>query len=304
VGRSRIAGPAVVGAVLLGVLTGCSGSAATGTSSAPASAVPRTSSAPTSAAPSASVSGGIPTPAHVVIVVEENKATDQVRTQPYLSSLAARGATFTRFRAERHPSEPNYLALWSGSTHGLTSDACPVDLGSAPSLGSQLLGAGRSVAMYAEGLPQAGYTGCSAGSYARKHNPLADFSATSGAAHNKPFTAFPSDYAKLPTVAMVIPDLDNDMHNGSIQAGDAWLEAHLGGYANWAETHNSVLVVTFDEDNGTTENRIATVVTGQHVRPGSYDEPVNHYSLLHTLERGFELPQLGHPAAPITDIWR
>jgi hypothetical protein len=261
---------------------------------------------PPEARPSGSTAApaAVPAFAHVVIVVEENKASDQVDTAPFLARLAARGAAFTAFQGETHPSEPNYLALWSGSTHGVRSDACPVDLGGAPSLGSQLIDAHRQVAVYAEGLPAAGYLGCSSGYYARKHNPPADFAATADARHDLPFSAFPTDYDRLPAVSLVVPDLDDDMHDGSVADGDRWLSGHLSGYAGWAATHDSLLVVTFDEDDGTPANRIYTTFSGAHVRPGRYDLPVNHVSLLHTVEASFGLPLLGADAPPITGVWR
>ena len=69
---------------------------------------------------------------------------------------------------------------------------------------------------------------------------------------NLRFAAFPSDYATLPTVAFVIPNLNHAMHNSkpaqSIPAG-AWLRVNPDGYYQWAKTHNSLLIVTFDEND-------------------------------------------------------
>lgn len=237
-------------------------------------------------------------PAHVVIVVEENHSYKQTASQPYLSSLEKSGATFTNSHGIAHPSEPNYIALWSGSTHGVTNDRCPVNLGNQPSLGSQI-----NTAAYSEGLPKAGSTVCNSGAYARKHNPAADFTATSNAAHNKPFTAFPKDFNQLPAVSLVVPNLNDDMHNGSVKTGDTWLKNHLSAYATWAKTHNSVLIVTFDEDNGTKANTILTVFTGQHIKPGRYPQRITHYNVLTTIEQLFGLPHL-NSAAPITGIWK
>ena len=74
----------------------------------------------------------LPAPAHIVIVVEENKPDSAImgsKSAPYLNALANAGANMTQSFAETHPSEPNYLALFSGNTFGLTSDACPVNAG-------------------------------------------------------------------------------------------------------------------------------------------------------------------------------
>jgi hypothetical protein len=97
----------------------------------------------------------------------------------------------------------------------------------------------------------------------------------------------------------------HDMHNCSVATGDAWLKKHLDGYARWAVKHNSLLVVTFDENAGGTVNQIATVVVGQQVRPGLYAERMNHYTLLRTIEDAYGLAPLGHAAraTPLRTIW-
>jgi len=254
------------------------------------------------AAPTAAV----PRPDHVVVVVEENKAATQIvgdPAAPYITSLAASGANFTSSYAVTHPSQPNYVALFSGSTQGLTDDSCPHSYAT-PSLGDQLLAAGRTFTGYSEGLPSAGYTGCFSGSYARKHNPWSDFPAIPASA-NQPFSAFPTDYSTLPDVSFVIPNLQNDMHDGTVAQGDSWLQQNLDGYVQWAKTHNSLLVLTFDEDDNSAANHIATVFAGQSVVPGQYGETINHYNVLRTIEDAFGLMPLGASAtaAPITDVW-
>ncbi len=259
--------------------------------------------------PIASAAPSLPTPAHIVIVVEENKPDNAVigsKFAPYINALAENGASMTQSFAETHPSEPNYLALFSGNTFGLTSDACPVDAGAAPNLASELLAAGYTFAGFAEDLPAVGSTACSAGKYARKHVPWANFTNVP-AANSLPFSAFNtrSDFASLPTVSFVIPNLDNDMHDGTIAQADTWLYSNISRYASWAASNNSLLIVTFDEDDGGAENRIPTVIYGAHVKPGGYSEPISHYNVLSTIEEMYGLPKTGLAAnAPaITDIW-
>jgi hypothetical protein len=243
-------------------------------------------------------------PQHIVIVVLENHSYRQVVAEPYLASLERGSAVLTNARAVAHPSEPNYLALWSGSTQGLTDDSCPHRF-AADSLGAQLLRAGKSVAGYFESMPTAGFSGCTAGAYARKHNPLADFAATADANHSLPFTAFPShDFAALPRVALVVPDLNDDMHDGSVATGDAWLRRHIDPYARWARTHDSLLVVTWDENDNAPGNHILTLLAGQHVRPGRSGQPATHITLLHTVEGLLGLPALGPAAPALTGIWQ
>src|SRR5450432_2493938 len=173
-----------------------------------------------------------PRPDHFVIVMEENHAYSQVigsSSAPYINALAQQGALFTNSYGVTHPSQPNYLALFSGSTQGLTDDSCPQTF-AGPDLGGQLLVAGLSFTGYSEDLPSTGSTVCTAPAwnfwappYARKHAPWTDFTDVP-ASSNQPFTSFPSDYSTLPTVSFVIPNLQDDMHSGSIQQADSWLQ--------------------------------------------------------------------------------
>ena len=144
------------------------------------------------------------------------------------------------------------------------------------------------------------------GAYARKHNPWVDFSNVPSEA-NQPFTAFPSDYARLPTVSFVIPDLNHDMHDGTIAQADQWLRDRLGGYAAWAPAHRSLLLVTADEDDSSADNQIPTIIAGAFVRAGRYDERIDHYRLLSTLAHAHAYdvaaPGAAKAAKPITDIW-
>jgi hypothetical protein len=248
----------------------------------------------------------LPRPDHVVIVIEENHGFDQIigaAAAPYINRLARQGALFTDAHGITHPSEPNYLALFSGSTQGVHDDSCPHSF-SAPNLGRALLDAGLTFTGYSENLPTAGSTVCGANGYVRKHNPWVNFTNVPATA-NLPFDRFPTDYRSLPTVAVVVPTEDNDMHSGSIQRGDAWLQQHLDGYVQWAQTHNSLFILTWDEDDFTTPNQIPTLFVGPMVRAGRYAEPINHYHVLRTLEDLYSLPYAGNSAtvAPIVDVW-
>jgi acid phosphatase len=122
-----------------------------------------------------------------------------------------------------------------------------------------------------------------------------------------PFTAFNAraDYQSLPTVSFVIPNLDNDMHDGTIAQADTWLATNLARYANWAVANNSLLIVTWDEDDNGPSNQIPTMIYGAHVRPGAYGEPISHYNVLSTVEEMYGLAKTGLAAnAPaIADIW-
>jgi len=274
-----------------------------------ASAQAVVSPAPTpDAGRAATAVAAVPRPDHVVVVIFENHQQPQVigsPSAPYVNSLAQGGANFTQSFAVTHPSQPNYIALFSGGLQGVSNDSCPHPLG-VTNLGRQLLDAGLTFAGYSEGLPSAGFTGCTSGRYARKHAPWVNFTDLPAAATNLPFTAFPTDFARLPTVSFVIPDLCNDMHDCPVSTGDTWLRTNLKGYADWATTHDSLLVVDFDEDDFTSTNRIPTVFYGQPVRAGAYAEHITHYSVLRTVEDMYGLAHLGSAgsATTISDCWR
>jgi hypothetical protein len=248
----------------------------------------------------------VPHFAHIVVVVEENRAYSQVignANAPYINGLARSGVLLTRSYAIRHPSEPNYLALFSGSTQGLTNDSCPHTYRTG-NLGAQLRAHGQSVAGYSESLPYAGYAGCRAGAYVRRHAPWTNFT-NLPAGVGKPMSAFPSDYSRLPRVSFVIPNLNHDMHDGTVGQADRWLQAHLGGFVTWARTHNSLLILTWDEDDTSADNHIPGLFAGAHVQRGHYDGRVDHYTMLRTIEAACGLPALGAAAnrSPITTTW-
>jgi hypothetical protein len=255
------------------------------------------------------VAATIPRPEHVLLVVEENKPYSEIignPAAPYINKLAMRGALFTRSYGVAHPSQPNYLALFSGSTQGVGDDACGYHF-FGPNLASALISAGLSFVTYAEDLPSPGYPGCRYDAYARKHNPATNWLGGSlPASVVQPLSEFPVDFARLPTIALVIPNLRHDMHSGTIAAADRWLQAHIGAYEVWARAHRSLLILTWDEDNGFHDNHIATLMVGEPVAPGRYRRKINHYTILRTLEAMYGLPLLGKTAhePPITEIWR
>jgi hypothetical protein len=246
--------------------------------------------------------------------------------------LAVEGTNLTRMFGEEHPSEGNYFWLFSGNNQNVGfHDQVPSRKFSASSLGEQLIKKGLYFKGYSESLPAIGSEAdvtppncrypCI---YGRKHVPWISFAAipngtTVDASSNLGFTDFPSDYTKLPTVAFVIPNMENDMHNGapkdSVPAGDRWLRQYLDGYYQWAKTHNSLLILTFDENDdksgyrGLTDpsinpdhdqsrqdlqNRIATIFAGEHVK-ANYTEPngMTHVNILRTIEAMYRLPKSG-----------
>jgi acid phosphatase len=255
-------------------------------------------------------------PDHIVIAILENHSYSQIMGSsdaPYINSLSTdlHSANFTNSYGIEHPSQPNYLDLYSGSNQGVTDNEHPYNEPfNTPNLGRQLIDAGRSFASYAESLPSVGYNGDEYGAYARKHNPAVNWMGTGTnqipETTIQPFTAFPTDYTKLPTVSIVIPNLDNDMHDGSIKTGDAWIKKNLDPYIQWAKTHNSLFILTFDEDDDDEDNHIVTIFSGAMVKAGQYGNKINHFRVLRTIEAIYRLSYAGKAAnvKPIAFCWK
>jgi hypothetical protein len=251
---------------------------------------------------------------HVVVIVFENKEATSVlgnRAAPTFNSYARRYGKLTRYYGVTHPSLPNYLALVSGSTQGITTTCtdCVVD---ATSLADTIEASGRTWKTYAEGLPAPGFLGAFKGRYAKKHNPFAYFRNIADdptrRAQLVPLTRLASDLrgGALPSFSLVIPDLCHSMHDCSVSVGDAWLRSQVGKFLKLPKT---VVFVLFDE-GGTSiggGGHTAALALGTTVRPGSrFSGVTSHYGILRTVEQAWGLPLLGHSAhvGPITGIWR
>ena len=262
----------------------------------------------------ATAAAPVPAFAHVVVIVFENKESTSVlgnRAAPTFNSYGRRYAKLTRYYGVTHPSLPNYLALVSGSTQGITTNCtdCVVD---AKSLADTLEASGRTWKTYAEGLPAPGFLGAFNGRYAKKHNPFAYFRGIAEdparRARLVPLSQLGPDVraGALPSFSLVVPDLCHSMHDCSVAVGDAWLRSQIGKFV---KLPNTVVFVVFDE--GSTSIRggghTAALAIGRAVRPGSrFARVTGHYGILRTIEQAWGLPLLGRSAhvAPITGIWR
>jgi acid phosphatase len=252
----------------------------------------------------------LPRPDHVVMVIEENRGYSQIMDQrnsgSYIHALAKRGMLFTQSYGVTHPSQPNYLALFAGSTFDVTSNACGYSF-TTDNLATALLDKHLSFASYAESLPAVGDLSCKSDAYQRKHNPITNWQGTRLSAEmNLPFSTFPQDFSKLPTVSFVIPDQDNDMHDGSFTAADEWLKTHIDPYVEWAFKHNSLLILTWDEDSGKENNQVVTLFIGPMVKAGTNSQRINHYNVLRTMLDMYGLPALGESVdvQPIKGVWK
>lgn len=279
--------------------------------------------ASSSTAHAASATTTIPSFKHVVVVMFENHGWSSIvgnPDAPTFNSLATEYAQMTNYDGIAHPSLPNYLAITSGSTHGIKSD-CKTCIVNAKNLADSLDAAHKSWKTYAEGLPAAGSTVISAGGvngYVKRHDPFMYFkdivSSKKRRAHIVPFTKLAHDlsYNTLPAFSLVIPTLEDDMHNGTVAQGDTWLEDNIVPIlSSPALGSNGVVFVVFDESEGSDTagggGHIDVLALGPAVTPGStFAGLTNHYGLLRTIEDAWHLPRLAKSstATPITGIWQ
>jgi hypothetical protein len=275
-------------------------STAGGGGSHPTTTPPQTTAAPgtTTTAPPAGPCGTRIgqqplTYAHVVWIVFENKSYDEIvgsSAAPYVNSLAAGCGLATSYSAVAHPSLPNYLALTSGGTQGVTDDEPPSTHPiAADSIFAQL--GGRWNARN-ESMP----SNCDLGDaypYAVKHNPAAYYTAIRGDCAT---LDTPGGVAADAAFTFVTPNLCDDMHDCSVAAGDQWLAANLPpllASRTYADG-GTVVFVTWDEDDSTGANRVATLVVSPYTVPGARSATAfTHYSLLRTTEELLGLGCLG-----------
>jgi acid phosphatase len=263
----------------------------------------------------------LPKPDHIVMVILENHSFNQIigsSAAPYINSLAndTSSALFTQSYGITHPSQPNYLILYSGSNQGVTDDLLPAgNPFTSANVGRQLIDLGKTFLSYSEDLPSVGYNGELSGNYARRHNPVANWMGSRinqlSPTTNQPFTSFPAgNFELLPTLCLVNPNTVHDMHDGNdpsrITSCDQWISNNMDAYIQWAKSNNSLFILTFDEDNDSSLNRITTIFSGKMIQSGQYSSSVNHYSILHTIEKMYGLPYIGDSltVAPIVYCWK
>jgi hypothetical protein len=240
--------------------------------------------------------------------MEENKGyaatLGACSADPYWCSLAAKYATFTSSHGVSHPSLPNYLAFDSGSTQGQTTDCTTCGPFAAADLGGKLTAAGIPWKAYMESMPSACYTGSGSGAYAKKHNPFLYFSDVLNngcAAHDVPYPGASGlisqlDGAGAPDYVFITPNLLDDMHDGSVAQGDAWLATNLAPVlaSSWFRNFTSTVIVTMDEGDSGGTNQIPTVVISSHAQgKGAITTSINHYSVLRAVEGVYGLGYLG-----------
>ncbi|MHB1864539.1 MAG: alkaline phosphatase family protein [Candidatus Saccharimonadales bacterium] len=242
---------------------------------------------------------------HVVIIVEENQPEANIignLNAPYINKLAKQYSFGVGYNAVTNPSLPNYIALTSGTTAGITNDCNPpssICIANVRNIGDSLEAAGKTWKEYAESMPSPCYA-YNSGEYAVKHNPFMYYpDITSNpsrcANHVVPFSQFASDLnTNLPNYSFITPNLCNDMHDCSIQTGDTWLSEQVPkilASKDFSE-QKSLLVITWDEGYSS-NNTVLVIFAGSAAKTGYVStQSYNHYSLLHTIEANWGLPPL------------
>ncbi len=257
-----------------------------------------------------------PKSTHVVMVMEENtgygSVVNNTNAWPNLNHLISNGALPTNYYSDSHPSIGNYFMLTTGAL--LTTNDSSTAVWDVDSIARRMLASGVSFRVYAEGITQ-GYLGGNTGTYLLRHNPFAMLSdiASDPTIANQviwPFSQFAADLAAgtLPAFSFIVPDVNDDAHNGTPQQADAWLNLNvvtpLAGSPAFSSTGDGLLIVDFDEaaTSDTTHGggHVAPVLWGPIVKVGYTQTSTTlyqHESMLRTI---MDALQLANPPAAAT----
>jgi len=246
---------------------------------------------------------------HVVLVMEENQdyatVVGDTTNWPNLNHLIADGSLPTNYYANTHPSIGNYFMLTTGQI--LTNDDNSTAVWNVDSFARRMLTYGVSFRIYAEGITN-GYVGGNTGLYLIRHNPFAMLSdiannATVAQQHIWPFSQFATDLANgtLPEFSFIVPNVDDDAHNGTPLQADSWLQNNvvipLTNHPAFQSGGDGLLFVNFDEgaDTDTTYGggHVSPVLWGPIVRAGYAQISSTIYqeqSMLRTIMEALSVP--------------
>jgi phosphatidylinositol-3-phosphatase len=262
----------------------------------------------------------VPSSTHVFLLVEENHSYSSVigsSSMPYLNSLASKYGLATQYYANTHPSIGNYFMATAGAVITNNDSFCSSITND--NVVRHLLNAGKTWKSYAESLPSVGYTGCGSGLYVKRHNPFAYFSDVANSSEKNnlvPFTQFSKDRinGNLPNFSFIVPNLNDDAHNGTLTQADSWLKTNIApllASSMFKAGGSGLLIIIFDEsvdsDKAHGGGHVAAVVIGPKVKPGSRTATLyQHQNTLKTLMEGLGVktyPGAAGSAQPFTGVF-
>lgn len=265
-------------------------------------------SPPTAAAPVSGLAARDQPVTKLLVVMVENHSLDQMRTEmPYTAALAQEFGYATNFYGVGYPSLPNYIAITSGSTHGITDDGPP---SAHPLDGSSVFGEamaqGKTAAVYADGMPTKCASQNGGNGYAVKHNPWVYYQSEQDLcqANDVPATSL-ADAATdggLPNAGMVVPNLCHDAHDCDLSVADDWIKGELTNVfagPDWKSGHLAV-VITADTDDRTNDNRVLTVVAHPSQQGNVVDQRLDHYSLSRLYSDVVHAPALNRATSAVS----
>ena len=265
---------------------------------------------------------------HIIAILFENKNYSSVNgssNAPYLNSLATQCGIATAYNddcfASNEVSLPHYLALTSGSNcdTGLdqSGSGCITDDNDATShtlSTASIFGQVTSWKSYLEDMPSA-CDPSSSGLYACKHNPAAYYTALSSCSANDvpitglscdssntmtgctpaPINAFTSDLANdtLAQLTFISPNVDNDMHNGTVTQADNWLYTYMPLILQspaYLRGDVAVQLLWDEQSTSTFGGATPNVFVSPYITAGTQSStPMNHFAMLRAWENAFGL---------------
>ncbi len=252
---------------------------------------------------------------HIAVIVMENKSFKDIvgnKSARYINSLINKYGLLANYHAVTRPSLPNYIALIGGSTFEINSNCADCFL-SGDNLTDQLEKYHKTWKAYMESMPSACFLG-SRGLYAQKHNPFIYFNNVRNdkkrCSNIVPYSELEKDLkSSPPNFIFISPNLCNDMHDCPVSTGDKWLSREIPMILNSPTfiNQNSLLILTWDEDDGSVGNKVVTVLVGDGIKSGFVSQVYyTHYSLLHTIESLWNMPPLTKnvsQSAVISDVF-
>jgi len=302
---ARLIGGGLVGCLAAGCSAGHTGP--TAPSSAPGSAAAAVSSPAINAAAAAR---GV---SKILVIMEENHGTPEVfpSGMPYLWHLARRYGHASGWSAITHPSQPNYLAIFSGSAFNDPPDCSPGPgcTYPAPSVFGQALALGKTARAYEESMPRP-CDRSNSGTYDVNHNPWAYIPGEAAACRSGDVPAgTPSGGAlasavragTLPDVGLITPNLINDAHDGTLAQADAWLRRWVPVIMSGPDWRHGRLAIAIVFDEGESGLRVPFVLIAPGLSGAVTRQPFDHYALTRLIDRIIGAPPL-RQAADAPDV--